>query len=495
MNGMAQAATILSTLVFFPLLYAAFGPGDFGVYIIASTVTGIAVMFDFGIGTSTVRHVAERIALRDLEGFSVVVSSTAALLAVLGVVVAVVVVVVGLSAGLLFNVTAEQEELLTRLLLIGGVMQLWSWPAATAVHVLGGLERYDLVARTSVLATLGNVMAIGLVLLMDAGPVQLMFASAAVMVAGSLMNFWSLWRVTPARRLVAPEYATARELVRGGLPIFAVGFTQFLNKEQADRLVVAVVLGPTSVALYEIAAKMSTLITQVTALPVSAVLPLASGLSARRDTAALRDLFIKGSRYISMIVAPIAIILIVLAGPFVRAWFGPGFETSVIVAQMLIGAQLFVPLYLVGDIILMATGRFSLWVRPGLLLAMTNVVLSVVLVRYVGLVGVAFGTLLAGLLELPVYARIILPETGATARQWLGAALPAYALVPLAALVAYAAAQTSLSLSLGGVAVCGGLALAAYWLAAYVVVLTAGERTLLRARMARLVGATRPGGA
>ena len=80
MNGVAQAATILSTLVFFPLLYAAFGAGDFGVYIIASTVTGMAVMFDFGIGTSTVRHVAERLALDDLDGFSVVVSSTAALL-------------------------------------------------------------------------------------------------------------------------------------------------------------------------------------------------------------------------------------------------------------------------------------------------------------------------------------------------------------------------------------------------------------------------------
>ncbi len=42
-------------------------------------------------------------------------------------------------------------------------------------------------------------------------------------------------------------------------------------------------------------------------------------------------------------------ILIVLAGPFVRAWFGAGFETSVTVAQMLIGAQLLVPLYLVGE--------------------------------------------------------------------------------------------------------------------------------------------------
>ncbi len=360
MNGVAQAATILSTLVFFPLLYAAFGAGDFGVYIIASTVTGMAVMFDFGIGTSTVRHVAERLALDDLEGFSAVVSSTAVLLTLLGVCVAVVVAAIGLVAAGLFNVTAEQAALLTQLLIIGAVMQLWSWPAATAIHVLGGLERYDLVARTSVLTTLGNVGAIGLVLLTGAGPVQLMLASAVVMVAGTLLNYLALWWVTPSRAVVAPQAETARRIVRAGLPIFAVGFTQFMNKEQADRLVVAIVLGPASVALYEIAAKLSTLITQVTALPVSAVLPLASGLAAKRDAAALRELFVKGSRYISLIVAPIAVTLIVLAEPFVRAWFGDGFDTSIAVARMLVAAQLFVPLYLVGDIILMATGRFSL---------------------------------------------------------------------------------------------------------------------------------------
>ncbi len=63
------------------------------------------------------------------------------------------------------------------------------------------------------------------------------------------------------------------------------------------------------------------------------------------------------------------------------------------------------------------------------------------------------------------------------------------------AIVAYAAALTPLAASLVGVGVCGVAALASYWLAAYAFVLSAGERELLRARMVRLVGAARPGGA
>lgn len=489
MNGIAQVASVLSTLVFFPLLYRAFGADDFGIYIIASTVMGVAVMFDFGIGTSTVRHIAEKVALDDLPGYATIVSSAAALLAMLGLVAAAVVALVGVVSASLFNVTAQQAELLTTLLLIGALMQVWSWPAATAVHVLGGLERYDLVARTAVIATLGNVAAIGMVLWVGAGPLVLMLASAVVMVAGSLVNFATLWRVSPRRDIVAPDRRAARSIVIGGLPIFAVGFTQFLNKEQTDRLVVAVVLGPASVALYEVAAKLSMLITQFTSLPVSAVLPLASGMAARGDRDALRDLFVKGSRYISLVVVPVAVTLIVLTGPFVNAWFGPGFDTSVAVARMLIAAQLFVPLYLIGDIILMATGRFSLWVRPGFVLAAANLVLSVVFVQSYGLVGVAFGTLLAGLLELPVYGRMILRETGATVREWLGAGLAAYALAPLAALVAFGMSATPLARSLVGLAVCGALAVGAYWLAAYAIALSDSERTLLRARLSRMATA------
>jgi len=88
-----------------------------------------------------------------------------------------------------------------------------------------------------------------------------------------------------------------------------------------------------------------------------------------------------------------------------------------------------------------------------------------------------------------VYGRMILRETGATVREWLGAGLAAYALAPLAALVAFGMSATPLADSLVGIAVCGAVAVGAYWVAAYALALSDSERTLLRARLARMATA------
>jgi len=487
MNGIAQFASLFSTLVFFPLLVSAFGAAEYGVYVIAASVAGFALLFDFGIGASTVRLVAHRASLEDADGLAMVIATSFALLLALGVVLGAAIALIGVVAGELFRVTPEQAGLLHTLLLISAASQLWYWPSSVSIHALSGLERYDIVARTSLGVTVANVGAVGLVLLFGWGPIGLMIAGTLVMIGASLVNLRALYRVKPCGPIaVAPSRSVAHDILRGGLPIFFAGVAGFLNREQADRLIVGIMIGPAGVTLYEVAAKLSMLVSQVTILATSAILPVASGYAARGDAAALKDLFLRGSRYISLAVAPIAVALLVLADPFISAWFGPGFSASVPVAQLLIFAQVFVPLYQIGDPILIGKGRFSLWLPRGLGLAALNVAVSAVFVSLIGLPGVAVGTVASGLLELPLYMPIVLAETGVTARAWIRNAGPAYLLLPVVVVVAWAAALTALGTTLVGVGVITALAVGVYWVAAYAVILTAPERAELWQRLGRL---------
>lgn len=495
MNGVAQFASLVSTLVFFPLLVGAFGVGDYGVYIIALSVTGTAGMFDLGIGASTVRLVARHASLEDDAGFARTVSSAAGLLLVVGVVVALAIAGIGLVAASIFHVDASQAVLLRRLLFIGAASQVWYWPATVASHVLGGLERYDIIARTSVFATLANVVAIAIVLATGAGPIVLMVLGVATMIVASLMNFFALRGAHAGRRLATlPSRPVALEILSGGLPIFAAGIAQFLNREQVDRLVIGIFIGPAAVVVYQAASKLSSLVAQFTGLSTSALLPVASGMVACEDDAALRDLFVRGSRWVSLAVAPIAATVIVLASPFVRVWMGPGFEGSIIVAQLLVLSQLFVPLYQVGDSVLIGKGRFSAWVPRGVALASLNLILSLVLVRPLGITGVAIGTLVSGLLELPLYAQLVLRETGISARAWLASAGTVYLTLPVAVLVGFGGALTPLGESLPGVAAIGVACVLGCWAAAYLLVLGPDERAGVLARLVAFAGG-RGGGA
>lgn len=486
MNTVAQAASMLSTLIFFPLLVKAFGVGDYGVYVLAMSVAGLAQMLDFGVGAATVRRVARHASLDDTEGLNHVVSSVFGLLGLMGVLMALLVGAVAYVSGTLFSVSATQAVLLRELLLVVALSQLWYWPASASTHVLNGLARYDIVARTSVLTTIAGVGLIGFVLYVDGGPLLLLGLGIGVSIIASIANALALRRVGPwGKTWPAPSYSMARQVLSEGAPVFLTSVAFFVNREQTDRLVVGAFIGPAGVVVYEVASKLSMLISQVAALPTSAVLPVASSHSARDETSALRELFLKGSRYVALAVAPFVVILAVLAKPLILAWFGPGFASSIPVAQLLVMAQLLFPPLLIGDPILIATGRLGRWVPKALKLALLNVILSIVLVQYLGVPGVALATLVVSYLEIPLYARLMFSETHTAGRDWFRGVWPGYACLPVTAVVAVITASTGLGESLLGLAVCGGLSLTAYWLTCYAFVLTGAERTALRARIER----------
>lgn len=486
MNALAQVASVFSTLVFFPLIVQAFGLGEYGVYVIATSAAGFVLMFDLGIGVSTVRLVASKLHAADLKGFAEITSTSLLLLTLLGVLFAGLVAGLAFVSSMVFNVTSEQADLLRRLLFIAAGTQLLWWPSSLAVHALNGLERYDLTARASVASTIASVAAIGVVLFTESGPVVLMALGAVVVGITGLVNLTALFRAKPAGRLFGvPRLAVAKEIVAGGVPVFAVSVAQFLNKEQIDRLVIAVFIGPAAVVVYEVAAKLSMLITQVAGLPTSALLPVVSGMVARRDAAGVRSLFLDGGRYVTLLVAPVVITLAALAGPFISVWFGGQMQSSTSIAHLLILTQLFFVPLLVGDPILTGTGRIKLWVRWAGVVALTNLGLSIILVRSMGPTGVALATMVASLVELPLFASLILRELDIPVREWFGSVWRAYALLPLPALLALGLARTALGSSLLGLLVCGGASLLAYWCFAWWWALAAEERATVLSRVHR----------
>jgi len=495
MNGAVQAISIVSTLVFFPLLVDAFGVDDYGVYVLALSITGIVTMFDFGIGASTVRLVARHVALDDAQGFGRVVSSAFGLLLLLGVVVGGIVAAMSTMAGSLFNTTAGQAETLRVLLLIGARMQVWYWPTSVAATVLAGLERYDLLARSSVLNTVLGAAAILVVLVTGAGPIQLMLLGAGVMVATSLANMLALFSIKPARGLaLLPSRPFAQEILSGGVPIFVATLTQFFNREQADRIVVGVFLGPAAVVVYEVAAKLSMLVAQLTGLTTSAWLPVASALAARGEDSGLEQLFVRASRYITLAITPIVTVVAVLCAPFIAVWFGAGFEESVAVARLLVLAQMLVPLYQAGDAVLIGKGRLTAWVGWGLALAFLNLGLSVILVQSLGVAGVALGTFIVSMIDFPLYARVLVRETGITLRRWMSASVGGYLLLPVPLVIALLLAQTQLAATFVGVAIAGAISVGTYWVSAYVLLLSAAERAVLVGRVRRFGSRGKDGG-
>lgn len=494
-NGLAQSAAMLASLVFMPLLIRAFGIGQFGLYMLASSVTAYAALLDFGAGSALTKMVAEHHATGDREALAGTISSTLSFYTVVGVVVALVMVGVGGAVQSLFDFDARSAVILRDMLWVGAVFQLWYWPASTARHVLAGLQRFDLLAGIGVLTTVLSVGATVWVLVSGSGPVVLIALNGAVTAGAALLT------LAIARRLLGMPVLTFRGTSRKyfaaiflfSWPVFAVQVADALFYQQTDRIVLGVFAGAAAVGLYEAAAKFNALVAYLSGLTVSAVLPLASRFGAEGRHASLKALLLRGTKYVAALVAPITLVLVVVARPLIAAWLGAEFNGQSITAQVLVLPHLLVCLGIMGDAIVISKGRFGRRIPFVIAQAILNVVLSVALVGRYGVLGVAIGTAVSHLVDFPMHMWFLLRQTDTRLGEWVrSVVVPVYPLLLVPVAVAVVLMRTALAQSIPGIAVASALSLLPYWALVYLLSFSEGEKhdvrswaTALRGRFER----------
>lgn len=483
LTGLSQSAAMIASLVFMPMLITAFGIGDYGLFMLVSSVTAYAALLDLGVGSALTKMVAEHEARHDRDALSSSISTTLVFYTAVGVVVALAMLAVGAVVDVVFDVDSAGALLLRNMLWLGAVFQLWFWPASTARYVIGGFQRYDILARTGFLATALNIIAIGLVLATSGGPLLLVALQGVTLVIVSIVN------IAAARRLaagvaVSPARASAsrlRAIFVFSWAVFVVQLSDVLFYHQTDRILLGVFAGAVAVGLYEVAAKLNMLVTYLSGLTVAAVLPLASAMGAQDRHSSLRALFVRGTKYGAALVAPITIVLAVFAAPLLEVWLGPEFRDQAVVVQVLILPHVVVCLGLMGDAIVISKGRLAKRVPYVIAQTVFNIVLSIALIPRYGVLGVAVGTAAAHLIDFPLHIRFLLKETGVSLSQWMREiVLPVYPFLLLPAALSALLAGTFLVDTLAGVLVGMLIALFAYWLAVFVFGLSSAERAETR---------------
>lgn len=482
-NSGVQLLQLAAAFVYMPFLISSFGLANYGVFILAGSLSIYLGLLDFGVNPTVVKHVAEYVAKGRRSELGRLISSAAAYYAAIGGVAALALLLFARYGVDLLALGSADTALATSLFTVSAVVALFVWPLTTGSAVLNGLQRYDLTAAVNGSVVLGNVVATAIVLFVGAGPLALFSAMGAISVVTGGVACLLAARQLPGTR-VSPrqvERATLRTLLSFSWMIFVMQLAIVLADQRTDRLILAAFVGAAAVGLYDPAARLNGLVAQLASLPSSALLPAASKLEAESRLEALRSLYLRGSKYTVLFVTPIAVTLIVLARPLLLAWLGPE------LAVMALGAQIFLLTYLmyanlmVAFPILIGTGRlrFVAWFSLGT--SLLNIALSLLLVGPYGVLGVIVGTVAADTLLFPLGMWYVLRAMGVSGPVYLRAVVGrAYPLLVVPALVAGGLHLIGLTASLPGVVVVGVLAVATYWLIASRFALEAGERTELR---------------
>ena len=145
---------------------------------------------------------------------------------------------------------------------------------------------------------------------------------------------------------------------------------------------------------------------------MGAVVPHATRAAAQGRRDVLRDIHVRWTKYSNAVLLSLAVPAIVFAAPVLVLWLGDRFADAGVVAQILVAGMLLNNVHIVGTGLLTGLGRISAYARYQIAWAAGNLVVSVALVQWLGLPGVALGSAIPLIVLEPLFVRAALRELG-----------------------------------------------------------------------------------
>jgi len=389
----ALGTSVVVGLFLWPVIVHRLGDDAAGIWILIFSITGYYGLFDLGIRSSIIRYISKAKATNDMQGASRVISTSLFAYSCIGAVAFVITIMGSLFVNRLHAVKPEFHSTAPWLLFIVGTAVSLGFPLGVAGGVLEGLQRFDARRIPDILATLLRAALIVLALRYGRG----LLTVALITVALPLMA--SVVCTVIARRLLSVpvgmsyvDRATFREMATYGgttLIIIIAGRLRF----RTDSVIIGAFLSSAAITYFNIGAKIVDYAGEVVENLAQLFVPMSSRADALGETERLRKILVAGNRFCAFIIFPICAALIVLGKSVIEIWVGARYvQLSYPVLLILLLSTSLMLAQAASPRVLFGMSKHRTWAVATLIEGLSNVALSIALVRPYGIIGDAIGT-------------------------------------------------------------------------------------------------------
>jgi len=393
------ALSVVVTLVITPFVIRHLQHELYGVW---SFLNGLMVYSDLlyaGLGAALIRHVAASAAREDHASLNRVSSVVLSIYGAIGLLCLLVFALLGPLVPHLFAqpLPADAQRATTLACVLLGVQLLGSFVGSAFTGVLFGLDRNDLISLMRVGMMITRAAAILLLLPSSPSPLIGLAAITATFAVAEAAGYACLAFRIDRRLLLRPALPTRAELkdlYSFGLQSFFVLMALTLIA-YTDTTVIGVMLGASFVAWYALPLQLLEYVRIAATATCGVLLPRLTVLAENGDTAGLQEAYARAMR-ITMAFASFCLANVLFLGaPFLSIWVGAEFGQQARPIIGLLAAATWVHILAVTVPMAFCQARKTLAVPARMLMieAVANLVLSVALAPWLGIAGVAVGTL------------------------------------------------------------------------------------------------------
>jgi O-antigen/teichoic acid export membrane protein len=395
--GLRVFALVASTgiaLRLTPFVVHTLGDDTYGLWTLVTTVGAYYGLLDLGLSGAITRHMAGALGQQKQREVNQIASTSLAMYLALGSLVFIGSIVCASLGSVLFHLPA-QLALFRRLVLISGAGTGLTVPVRVFFGLLNAHLRFDLSAGLEIFTVLMRACLIYGFLRGGAGITALAWIN--LFVAGTCLFtcFCLARRVSPRLELGLMHCARgiAKKLIQYG-SISLVAQLADLLRFQVDALVVAGFLGVAAVTHYNVAGSLAQYFISLMLAATGALGPVFSRLEARRDSERMRQAFHLGTKISVALATFVCFGLLAWGKPFILCWMGtPYLDAYPPLVALALGVTF--ALWQTSSLqLLYGISKHGLFAVFNSVEGLANLLVSLLLVRHFGLLGVALGTMI-----------------------------------------------------------------------------------------------------
>jgi O-antigen/teichoic acid export membrane protein len=374
-----------------------YGRDGYGLYATLTSIVGYFALLTFGSGLTVPRYIADHAARGNDEALSTFASTYFVLHLAVAVIGALAGWAIAPMLGAHLDVPPSLAAVVApawRLVVVGWALGLTAGLFQSFLVGLGDVALANVVNSARTLLTLAVA---GAILLAGGGLAALLAGLLVASFVGSLLAFALVrarhpgMRISPALARRATLRATARPAA-----LFFLMQVAALVVTGTDNLIISVFLGVGQVAAYAVAFQLWSLALAVLWSGTDALLPFFTRWDAGGERERLREAYLAATRFNFAGAVLGAIVLAIFGASLVRWWVGgavivPAGVLTVFAAMLLTATPIHT-----AALVLAGLGRHRPAALGGAAEAALNLGLSLALVRPLGVLGVALGTLCSG---------------------------------------------------------------------------------------------------
>ena len=372
------------------------GQSTYGLWVLATSVTSYFSILDLGYGSAQVKFVAQYRALSDANAINEVASTIFFLF--LGIAVPAYVVAAGVAWQLdsVFQLGPEQAATGRAVLLIVSINVALTFPFSVYGGIVNGFQRYYVNHLIDIATSLCVAVANVMVLMAGGGVVTLVAITTAVRLLALIAYRQSAHKAFPLLDIRWRYVRKMRlhEVTAFSIFLLVIDVASKINMT-SDTMVIGAFVSTAAVAVWSVASRLTDTARLMTSVLTSFLFPTIVHHATRNKIERLRMVMVEGTRVSLATVIPLLVAICALCRPLVAAWVGPRFAGAVPVVYVLAAVVAIRTGSFTGRAILKGAGQHKFLARWSVISAVLNLVLSIVFVRWFGLVGAATGSLVS----------------------------------------------------------------------------------------------------